>query len=350
MPKLVKKVSHDFTIINNNIFRDFNLGATERGLLCTMLSLADGWNFSIRGLAKIMPDGVTKISTALKNIENANYLIRKRVYEKGKIVDWEYIISDEPMRDDSDENSASVENPKPDTQFLDIENLDTENLNQENQDIENRDGYKINKNKISKNIESSDIESINQSSNSQSCVKAAEYPIDENDRLINLREKREAAEIFVKTNIEYDWYEEFFAETPDNTMYRGESTFAGNMAEIDMIVGIIVDTICSEKEFIRIGKEDIPHSVVESRFKKLEMKHIEYALKCLMLNTKDIRNPLAYITTVLYNASIICDFAENNELKNIDPALFIPEKFHDEKFREKHYGHTALRPSAHSEE
>lgn len=66
-------------------------------------------------------------------------------------------------------------------------------------------------------------------------------------------------------------------------MYRGESTFAGNMAEIDMIVGIIVDTICSEKEFIRIGKEDIPHSVVESRFKKLEMKHIEYAFKCLIL-------------------------------------------------------------------
>lgn len=48
MPKLVKKMSRDFTIINNKILRDTRLGSSERGLLVTMLSLPDGWSFSIR--------------------------------------------------------------------------------------------------------------------------------------------------------------------------------------------------------------------------------------------------------------------------------------------------------------
>ena len=45
MPKLVKKMSRDFTIINNKLLRDGNLGTSERGLLVTMLSLPDGWGF-----------------------------------------------------------------------------------------------------------------------------------------------------------------------------------------------------------------------------------------------------------------------------------------------------------------
>ena len=73
MPKLVKKVTHDFTVINNKIFRDQNLKGIDRGILGTMLSLADGWNFSIKGLAAILPDGETAISNSLKRIANAHY-------------------------------------------------------------------------------------------------------------------------------------------------------------------------------------------------------------------------------------------------------------------------------------
>lgn len=41
MPKLKKKVAVDFTVIHNQMIRDYNLGATERGVLLTMLSLPD---------------------------------------------------------------------------------------------------------------------------------------------------------------------------------------------------------------------------------------------------------------------------------------------------------------------
>ena len=59
------------------MLRDMRLGVTERGLLLTMLSLPDNWNFSIKGLSRILPDGCAKIGTALHNLEAAGYLVRE---------------------------------------------------------------------------------------------------------------------------------------------------------------------------------------------------------------------------------------------------------------------------------
>ena len=220
------------------------------------------------------------------------------------------------------------------------------NLDVENQDVENPHGNKIKNNKISKDKISSDKVSINPSRCADRTFISQQTQAwnDEMDRLQEQAEEREEVEELIKMNIGYDWYKDFFQSSPDNSTNRGEYTYAASLAEVDTLVGIIVDTICSQKPLIRVGRDDKPRSVVESRFKKLEMQHIEYALKCMMLNTKKIKNYVAYLTTVLYNASITCDFAESNELKNIDPALFIPEEFHDDDFMEKHYEHTAFRP------
>ena len=46
MSKLIKRLSGDFTIISNKVFRNKKLGVTDRGTLCTLLSLPDNWNFS----------------------------------------------------------------------------------------------------------------------------------------------------------------------------------------------------------------------------------------------------------------------------------------------------------------
>ena len=87
------------------------MGCTERGAYVTLVSMADDWNFSIRGLAAIMPDGVTKISGALKRLEALGYLRRERLYENGKIKGWGYYIYDEPCACDTADDT-------------DVENLD----------------------------------------------------------------------------------------------------------------------------------------------------------------------------------------------------------------------------------
>ena len=45
MPILQKKINEDFTIVHNAFIRDEKLGINARGLLLTMLSMKDGWNF-----------------------------------------------------------------------------------------------------------------------------------------------------------------------------------------------------------------------------------------------------------------------------------------------------------------
>ena len=143
-------------------------------------------------------------------------------------------------------------------------------------------------------------------------------------------------------NIEYDWYENYFAE---NNTSDEVDTFAKSLDDVDMLLNIIVNCICSAESHIRIGKQLIPHEAVKSRLMKINQEHIEYVLKSFMLTTTKIKNPKAYLLTSLYNAHDTFHFMEDTELKNIDPALFIPEKYHDDAFREMHYKNTAFIPS-----
>ena len=75
MTVLKKEVKKDFTVVHNKFLRDKKMSINARGLLMTMLSMSDNWNFSIKGLASILPDGERKIASTLKEpeeIKNAN--------------------------------------------------------------------------------------------------------------------------------------------------------------------------------------------------------------------------------------------------------------------------------------
>jgi len=52
----------------------------ERGLFATLLGLPPDWNFSIRGLTKILPEGKSSINRMLSNLQRKGYvkLIQKR--------------------------------------------------------------------------------------------------------------------------------------------------------------------------------------------------------------------------------------------------------------------------------
>lgn len=74
-----------FTVISNNIFKDKSLSLKGRGMLVTLLSLPDNWEFSENGLEKIFNDGITAIRSALKELEEKGYLLRtKHRNEKGQ--------------------------------------------------------------------------------------------------------------------------------------------------------------------------------------------------------------------------------------------------------------------------
>ena len=76
---------------------------------------------------------------------------------------------------------------------------------------------------------------------------------------------------------------------------------------LDELVELMVDTVCSRRETIRIAGDDYPAEVVKSRFLKLNSSHIEYVLDRMRDNTTYVRNIKKYLLAALYNAPATID-------------------------------------------
>lgn len=130
MAVLRKVKKTDYTVIDNNIFRNKKLSLKGKGMICTMLSLPDNWEFSEDGLTSLSNDGKASIRSTLKELIEFGYLVRTRNRdEKGILRDYVYTIYEEPTF----ENQKQVEEPNCDYPTL-----------------ENRNTYKILNNKILK--------------------------------------------------------------------------------------------------------------------------------------------------------------------------------------------------------
>ena len=77
-----------------------------------------------------------------------------------------------------------------------------------------------------------------------------------------------------------------------------------NKAQLDEIVDIMLECVCSEAETQNIGKDKVPTELVKSRILKLNSMHIEYIFSCLKENPSKVRNIKSYLKTVLYNAAV----------------------------------------------
>ena len=76
---------------------------------------------------------------------------------------------------------------------------------------------------------------------------------------------------------------------------------------LDELVELMVDTVCSNREMIRVAGDDYPAEVVKSRFLKIGSSHIEYVLDRMRENTTYVRNIKKYLLAALYNAPVTMD-------------------------------------------
>lgn len=102
-----------FTIVDNTALKDKNLSLKARGLLITMLSLPDNWDFSERGLCAILEkDGQASIRSGLKELEEYGYLVRTRERDQhGKISNVSWTIYDYPHLENPSMDNPSLDNP-----------------------------------------------------------------------------------------------------------------------------------------------------------------------------------------------------------------------------------------------
>lgn len=74
--------------------------------------------------------------------------------------------------------------------------------------------------------------------------------------------------------------------------------------DVESLLELIVDVVCSSAATIRIGGEVLPAETVKRRFMQLDSSHIEYVIDSLKQTTTKINNIRAYLLTTLYNAPV----------------------------------------------
>ena len=241
--------TRDYTVMSNHHLKDRTLTLKSKGLLSMMLSLPDEWNYTTRGLAAICREGVDSIGAALKELETHGYIRRTQLRdEKGKITDTEYVIYEMPQC----EPSSSPGTPLPGTAKPYTENPDMGIPDTADPCTETP--AQLNTNQTKTDLSSTEISNPIQSN----------PPTPTGARMGTDRMgARECYREVILDNIEYSYL------VQDNHIDR---------EQLDEIVDLIVDTVCSARKVIRIAGDDYPAEVVKSRFMKLDSSHVQYGL------------------------------------------------------------------------
>ena len=282
--------THNYTVMSNHHLRDKGLSLKAKGLLSQMLSLPEDWDYTLAGLAKINAEGRDAIRAAVQELERAGYIRRSRVRDdKGCLRGTEYVIYERPQQPDGDVPESPAAEPffssqpaleEPVEGAPALENPTLEDTTQLNIDKTNPL-----KNKIL----------TSQSTDSfpfPSSPPAAAQPSETKGRK---RTKRRGM-----SKGEMDAYREMIRENIDYDSFVRERPY--DAGQLDEMVELMVEAVCSRKETLRVAGNDFPQAVVKSRLLKLDGEHLVFVFDCLKENTTQVRNMKQYLLTVLYNA------------------------------------------------
>lgn len=246
-----------------------------------MLSLPEEWDYTTKGLAQICKDGVDSICAGVRELEEHRYVIRQRVRNpNGQLGAIEYTILEQPRPPEPKPEKPERENPVLDN---------PEQASPVSEEPEQGNPAQLNTNRSSKEKSKKDLSST-EGSNPVLSIPQTPRGSDRKGR-DRMRERESYRELILE-NIEYDCL------IQNHRLDRDR---------LDELVELMVDTVCSNREMIRIAGDDYPAEVVRSRFLKLNSSHIEYVLDRMRENTTYVRNIKKYLLAALYNAPATID-------------------------------------------
>lgn len=257
----------DYTIMSNHHLKDRRLSLKAKGLLSMMLSLPKEWDYTLKGLARISREGVDAIREAVRELEQAGYVMRSRTRNaKGQLGGAEYTIYERPRSQVRAQERPTQRQPA-------RENPAQERPAQEDPTQLKKQGF---------NTEPEKTKPI-----------ASIHPI--------LPDKRELDRC--RAQVEYQIEYDALLEDP-----------RVSAAQLDEIVALVAETLCTRKETISVGGEEHPAEAVKEQLKRLTGAHIEYVLLCMRRITGPIRNIRRYLLTALYNAPMTLESFNQAEI------------------------------------
>ena len=261
-----------YTVMSNHHLRNHALSLKAKGLLSQMLSLPDDWDYTLQGLAQINKESIDAIREAVRELERAGYIKRSRERdERGCLRGTVYTIYEQPHTEPTPEKPAQAlpasENPTLEKPMLDkptLENpmqLITKGRNKEKQNTD------------------------------QSITDSIPFPSGFPD--VTAQKRTEAKESFER-------YRDLILENIDYDVLTSDPHV--DREQLNEIVDLLQETVCSTRSRIRVAGNDYPAEVVRAKLLKLNGEHIRFVMDCLKQNTTRIRNIRQYLLTALFNA------------------------------------------------
>jgi hypothetical protein len=97
---------------------------------------------------------------------------------------------------------------------------------------------------------------------------------------------------------------DIYREIIKGNIEHGHLCMSYDPERVTEILELMVDTLCTSRNTVRINQDDIPGAVVKAQFLKLNRFHIEYVFEAMHENPTKISNIKAYLLTTLYNAPL----------------------------------------------
>ena len=273
----------------------------------TSLSIKSNWfesdgrvyiNFPLAEICQKIGVGMQKAGKLMRELENFGLIERKRLGQgyPDKIYVKHCTRQDENADDEPKENVdvESVENS---------ENFISESGNSSIQNDENHHSRDV---KItSPDISESSFSLYNHTKKTRLSESDLIHPSSETiDGSMDSRtkkhkensENRRIYEEIIKENIEYNWFSKIYRSDCENKPQ-------GSIEELDELVSIMVDCVCSTAPSIRVNGSYVPTEIVKNVFLKLNCEHIQYVFERISDYAAEVVNVRAYLITVLYNAA-----------------------------------------------
>ena len=267
----------DYTVMANFHLRDKSLSLKAKGLLSLMLSLPEDWDYTTKGLAYICKDGVDSICAAVKELENAGYVQRKRNRNsQGRLTNVEYTILEKPISTPEVPQAAKRDkSPKREKPVLDNPVLENPRQDIPEQDLPKQEKpAQLNTNTSSKEKINTDL------SNTHSFFPSADVTSDcgQTERRITSGD--------IRAQIEY----EIMAQR-----YRRD--------QLDELVEIMLEVALNRSPTIHIGRDaEYPTYYVQERFQRINSMHIEKVMDGIAENRTRVYNTKAYLIAALFNS------------------------------------------------
>ena len=332
MPFFRVNKTKDYTIMANHHLKNRELSLKAKGLLSVMLSLPEDWHFTVHGLVSICKEGRDSISGAVRELEEAGYIVRHRLRDKeGHINGLEYIIYETPQK---------PENNGPDGGKTPVEvEANTEEATEE-VDVpskpESRMTAPVTENPFMEDVTAIPAEKAPRTAAPHSASPMTENPLSVrpmserpsvllNTNRVNTKEPKTKSLTTQVTNPSYPSYPSNQGEKDKVEQVRQEvrqqvcyDVLVQRMDQelLDELVSLIVETLCDKAQTIRIGSHDYPAELMQERMRQIDSFCLEYVCACLRKSNPSIRNIKQYLLMALFNAPVTMSHYYYNKAQN----------------------------------